>query len=227
MRTVRVWDLPTRLFHWLLVACVIGLVVTANLGGGWMEWHLRLGYTVLTLLLFRLGWGFVGGHWSRFGSFVRGPAAIARYLKGQATPLETIGHNPLGALSVLAMLLALALQVSAGLFTDDEIAYAGPLIGVGSGETVALASWYHTGPGKLVVLALVVLHIAAIAWYARVRKQRLLPAMIHGDREVDMAGDVPVSADGVRQRLLALVLLAVCAGLTWALVRWGYVHQGY
>jgi len=94
MHTVRVWDLPTRLFHWALVACVIGQIVTANVGGNWMNWHLRLGYTVLTLLLFRLVWGFVGGHWSRFSSFLYGPTTVLNYLRGRARPEHRVGHNP-------------------------------------------------------------------------------------------------------------------------------------
>ena len=80
--TVRIWDLPTRLFHWLLALCVIGLVITANVGGNAMVWHFRLGYAVATLLLFRVVWGLVGGHWSRFSSFLYAPASIVRYLKG-------------------------------------------------------------------------------------------------------------------------------------------------
>ena len=81
MHTIRVWDLPTRLFHWALAACVVGLVVTANVGGNWMTWHGRLGYTVLSLLLFRIVWGFIGGHWSRFGSFAYGPSSVLAYLR--------------------------------------------------------------------------------------------------------------------------------------------------
>ena len=113
MHTIRVWDLPTRLFHWALVVCVIGQIVTANVGGNWMNWHLRLGYAVLTLLLFRLVWGFVGGHWSRFGSFLYAPSSVLAYLRGRPEPEHRVGHSPLGALSVFALLLILLAQ---GLF---------------------------------------------------------------------------------------------------------------
>ena len=118
MQRVRIWDLPTRLFHWLLAACVIGLVVTAKVGGEAMNWHLRLGYAVFGLLVFRLLWGLVGGHWSRFASFVPTPGRLARYLGGRASAADTAGHNPLGALSVLAMLAVLGLQVATGLMAD-------------------------------------------------------------------------------------------------------------
>jgi len=96
MSKVRIWDLPTRVFHWALVACIVGLVVTGQIGGTAMAWHFRLGYVVLSLLLFRLVWGFVGGHWSRFAVFVRSPATIAAYLRGHKTPEMEAGHNPLG-----------------------------------------------------------------------------------------------------------------------------------
>ena len=125
--TVRIWDLPTRLFHWALAACIVGLVVSAKLGGNAMVWHFRLGHAVLALLLFRLVWGLVGGHWSRFAVFWVSPARLLRYVRGQVLPQDTAGHNPLGALSVFALLGAVALQVGTGLFSDDEIAFAGPL----------------------------------------------------------------------------------------------------
>jgi cytochrome b len=109
-RTVRVWDLPTRVFHWLLAACVLGLLVTGHVGGALMAWHARLGYAVLALLLFRVLWGFVGGYWSRFAAFVAGPARIIAYLRGADCP-DRLGHNPLGAVSVLAMIALLLVQV--------------------------------------------------------------------------------------------------------------------
>jgi cytochrome b len=114
---VRVWDLPTRLFHWILVATIAGSFVSAKIGGNAMVWHFRFGYVVATLLIFRLVWGFVGGHWSRFASFIYGPASVLRYVRGQ--PLGSdhfhVGHNPLGSASVFAMLAMLAIQVATGL----------------------------------------------------------------------------------------------------------------
>src|SRR4051812_31198764 len=95
--TVRVWDLPTRVFHWALAVCVVALVATAYIGGNAMAWHLRLGYAVLSLLLFRLVWGLVGGRWSRFGSFIYAPGTVLRYLRGQGQPEHSVGHTPLGA----------------------------------------------------------------------------------------------------------------------------------
>ncbi len=151
---VRVWDLPTRLFHWLLAACVIGAVISAKIGGNAMVWHMRLGYAVLALLLFRLVWGLVGGRWSRFASFIYGPAAYWRYLSGRARAEDQfeVGHNPLGALSVFAMLAWLALQVGSGLIADDEIAITGPLVRFVSIETSLSWTAHHKTWGAVAAL---------------------------------------------------------------------------
>ncbi|MDG5978158.1 cytochrome B561 [Hydrogenophaga taeniospiralis CCUG 15921] len=209
MHTVRVWDLPTRLFHWALVLCVIGQIITANVGGNWMNWHLRLGYAVLTLLLFRLVWGFVGGHWSRFSSFVYAPGTVLAYLRGQARPEHRVGHSPLGALSVFALLAILLAQVGSGLFSDDEIAFSGPLVALVSGDTVGLATTYHRSVGKLFVVALVALHLLAIGYYKLVKKERLVRPMIDGDKQVQ--APMPSARDTVRTRLFALGVLVLCA----------------
>lgn len=220
MNAVRIWDLPTRLFHWSLAICVIALVVTAKVGGDAMNWHFRLGYAVFTLLLFRLLWGLVGGHWSRFASFFPTPGRLARYLGGRATAHDTAGHNPLGALSVLAMLAVLSMQVGTGLLADDEIAYAGPLAARASEAVVKLASRYHTGPGQALILALVALHVLAIIAYAW-RGHALVRPMISGDTTMAQAAAVAVSRDTAGTRLFALVLLALSAAVVYAVVRWG------
>jgi cytochrome b len=212
---IRIWDLPTRLFHWLLALCVIGLVASAKLG--LMDWHFRLGYTVLTLLLFRLLWGLVGGHWSRFGSFLYAPASVWRYLRGQGDPAHTIGHSPTGALSVFALLLFLLVQVATGLISDDEIASAGPLTQLAPGAWVSLATWYHRAVGQWVLIALVVLHTAAILWYLWGRQQNLIRPMLDGDKLLTQA--VLASRDDARSRLLAAALLLLCAAAV-ALLLW-------
>jgi len=215
---VRVWDLPTRLFHWVLAACVIFSVVSAQIGGNAMPWHFRSGYVVFTLLAFRLLWGLIGGHWSRFASFVYAPSTIMRYLRGQHRAGEhlDVGHNPLGAFSVFGLLALLALQVATGLFADDEIANTGPLIKFVSGSTsLALTKW-HKLFGQWLIIALVVLHVGAIVYYRTRKKVDLIGPMIHGDKA--LAGDVPAALDSGRTRLLALVLVALCAGLvTWVI----------
>ncbi len=223
MRLLRIWDLPTRVFHWALALAVLGLVVTGNVGGDAMVWHMRLGYAVLTLVGFRLLWGIFGGHWSRFAQFPLSPRSVLQYLRGAREARWHAGHNPLGSWAVLAMLLALAAQAVAGLMVDDEIAYAGPLTGWVSGDTVQLATWYHKQVGKLVVLGLVVLHLLAVAWHSVAWRERLVPAMWHGHKPVD-APELPASGDAWRQRALALVLLLVCAALVAWLVWYGQQH---
>lgn len=206
---VRIWDLPTRVFHWSLAACVVGLVITAEFD--LMAWHFRLGYSVLSLLLFRVLWGLFGGRWSRFSSFLYTPAAILRYLRGQGDPAHAIGHTPTGGLSVFALLLFLLAQVASGLFSDDEIAAAGPLTSLVSGSFVTRASWYHSEVGKVILIVLVALHLAAIFYYLWRKRQNLIRPMLTGDKLLDLP--VAASRDDARSRLLAAALLAVSAGL--------------
>ncbi|WP_296873556.1 cytochrome b/b6 domain-containing protein [Tibeticola sp.] len=216
MRNIRVWDLPTRLFHWLLVVAVVGLVVTGNIGGNAMVWHFRLGYFVGSLVAFRLIWGFVGGHWSRFSSFLYAPRATVAYLRGQAEPAHLVGHNPLGAFSVFALLGLLAAQVATGLMSDDEIANAGPLTRFVSEQTVSLATRYHADIGKLLLIVLVALHVLAIAFYAWKKHVNLVRPMVLGDKAVDDGQALPASRDDAPVRVLAAVIFAACAaGMAW------------
>lgn len=212
---VRVWDLPTRWFHWLLAATVIGSVVSAKIGGGAMEWHTRLGFAALALLAFRLAWGLVGGRWSRFHSFVFAPAALLRYVRGRPQPGDRfeVGHSPTGALSVFAILGVLLVQVGTGLFSDDRIAWVGPLNRFVSTDTGLLLTSWHKTWGQWLIIGLVALHVLAIAVYL-FKRINLVRPMLLGDKA--LPPDTPASADGLPQRLLALVL-ALAAG---ALALW-------
>ena len=215
MVKVRVWDLPTRLFHWSLALCVLALVITGNVGGGAMVWHFRFGYTVLTLLIFRVLWGFTGGHWSRWSSFHIRPSAVWYYLRQSPGTLAP-GHSPLGALSALALLTMLLLQVATGLISDDEIATAGPFVPWVTSSLSGWATHWHTEIGKLILLLLVAMHVAAIWFYRRFKKHYLTRAMVTGDQ--DFSNDVTASKDGVRPRLLGLVLWCISAGLVFWLI---------
>ena len=211
--TVRIWDLPTRLFHWALAVCVVALVVTAKVGGNAMEWHFRFGYAVLALLVFRILWGLVGGRWSRFTAFLYSPARLARYLRGNPHPEDGIGHSPLGALSVFVLLAVLAAQVGSGLLSDDEIAFAGPLTRFVSNAVVGQATGYHKEIGQYLVLGLVALHVLAILFYAGVRRQQLVKPMLNGDKT--LPAPAAPSRDDAASRILALVMLALGAGVAW------------
>lgn len=209
--TTRVWDLPTRIFHWSLVICIIGLVTTALMGGNAMLWHMRFGFSMLSLLLFRIVWGLIGGRWSRFASFIYAPQTVLAYLRGAGKPEHSVGHNPLGAGSVFAMLLILIAQVGTGLFSDDDIATSGPLAKFVSNAVVASATSYHKNIGKYILLGLVVLHIAAIVFYLLKKKENLIAPMIHGDKVLEHP--LPASRDDAGNRMLAAVVFGACAGL--------------
>ena len=221
LTTVRVWDLPTRTFHWLLASCVLASITSAWLGGNAMAWHFRLGYVVFTLLGFRILWGLVGGHWSRFANFIYAPATIARYLRGasQAHDHHEVGHSPLGAFSVFGLLGLLALQVGTGLFADDEIASNGPLVKFVSGATsLALTKW-HRNVGQWLIIAMIALHVGAILYYLVAKKRNLVRPMLSGDKQ--LVAPAPAAVDNARSRGVAVALLALCAGLVWWIVSLG------
>lgn len=212
---VRVWDFPTRAFHWTLAAAVVGSVVSAKMGGNAMAWHFRFGYVVLALVAFRILWGLVGGRWSRFASFIYAPATLLRYLRGQARPGEhlDVGHSPLGSLSVFALLGILLVQLATGLVADDEIANLGPLNRFVASETGLLATSWHKAAGQWILIGLVALHIAAILYYLLVRKKNLLRPMLTGHKL--LPAGTPASTDSARTRALALLLGAASGGLAY------------
>ena len=221
LSAVRVWDLPTRVFHWLLAAAVIGALATAWIGGGALVWHMRCGLTVLALIVFRVVWGLVGGRWSRFASFLYTPATVLRYLRGEHRAGEhfEVGHNPLGSFSVFGLLGLLALQVATGLVADDEIATTGPLNRFVSNATGLQATGWHHAAGQWIVLTLLVLHIAAIVYYRLRKRVDLLTPMLSGDKALPAA--TPASIDSPATRLAALLLAAACTALAVWVARLG------
>ncbi|ROZ78965.1 cytochrome b/b6 domain-containing protein [Ramlibacter sp. WS9] len=211
---VRVWDLPTRLFHWALVACILASLISGYRGGDAMVWHARIGYTVLTLLLFRIVWGFVGGRWSRFASFLYSPGSVVNYLRGKAHPDHLVGHNPLGAGSVFAMLAFLLAQLATGLIGDDEIAFTGPFNKFVETSKGLAATWYHKRIGQWVILGLVVLHIVAVLYYLWKKNDNLIKPMLHGDKQ--LGSTAAPSRDDAASRFAALFVFGLCAGaITW------------
>ncbi|HMO44839.1 MAG TPA: cytochrome b/b6 domain-containing protein [Rubrivivax sp.] len=216
LTAVRVWDLPTRAFHWVLALTIVGSVVSAQIGGGAMVWHFRFGYLVFTLLAFRALWGLIGGRWSRFASFIYAPGTVLRYLRGESRADEhhEVGHSPLGSLSVFALLGFLALQVATGLVADDDIANVGPLNRFVSGGVANQATHWHIDFGKWILLALVALHVATVLYYLWRRGRNLVRPMIVGDKA--LPAGTPPAADSAATRLLALAVAALCAaGVGW------------
>jgi len=214
----RVWDLPTRLFHLLLMLCVLGLVITGGNGDFAMVVHFYLGYTVLTLVFFRIIWGVFGGYWSRFATFSPSPSSLLSYLRNLNNPnaKPSVGHNPLGAMSVFVFLLVLLLQALSGLMSDDTISISGPWSLLVPNAWVEFATRYHTDIGFPLILVLVGVHIAAVLYYLHAKKQNLILPMIHGDKLVSPA--TPASRDSLQTRLIALVVVITCAYVVYRLV---------
>ena len=234
---IKVWDLPVRLFHWALVLLLIVQVVTGQIGGGLMSWHLYSGYCVLVLMIFRILWGFAGGTHARFASFLASPAATLRFAKRlfsrEAVP--QVGHNPLGGWMVILMIVSLTLQAASGLFANDGAAAEGPLAAKVSLEDSNFLSEFHRWNLKLLLL-LAGVHIAAVIFHWVVKKDNLVGAMFTGVKRVPEAAvherreglrDTPPRRAASREAASAyfasswraLILLAVAVALVYMLVR--------
>jgi cytochrome b len=214
---IRVWDLPTRIFHWVLVALVVFSFTTGKIGGSWLEWHMKSGYAILALLLFRVAWGFVGSDTARFSHFIRGPRAAFAYARETLASRHPhgIGHNPLGGWMVVFMIALLLAQAATGLFADDEISTQGPLSARVSNALVARMTAFHYY-NSWTLVAVVALHVAAIAYYWRGLEADLVTPMVSGWRALP-AGMRPTQPVH-RSSLAAAVLLAVAAGFVYWLV---------
>jgi cytochrome b len=212
---VRVWDLPTRLFHWALTICVFGAIITVNIGGLWMELHVKFGIAALCLIVFRIVWGFVGSRYARFSQFVKGPKGVIAYLKSSATTKPNGGHSAIGGWSVMFLLGVVGAQAFTGLFSTDDIMTQGPLNAYVSNATAeTMTSTHHLLSNA--VIALIVIHILAIIVYA-IRGKRLVPPMISGDvKASELAPNTPSARDDIKVRLVAFVLIGIfAAGGVW------------
>lgn len=214
-KRVFVWDLPTRLFHWCLALLIGASWLTGEMGE--MEWHMRSGIAILTLVLFRLIWGVFGSTTARFSQFVTSPVTALGYarnlLAGKAD--RYFGHNPLGGWMVLALLVLVLAQASSGLFANDDIFTEGPLYHL---VTKSTSDWL-TGIHKTIfnfLLAAAALHIAAAFFYLFVKKENLILPMIHGWKRADEAGGKLNFV--LRSPFLGLLTLAIAAGAVWALL---------
>ncbi len=246
MQSIRVWDIPVRLFHWLLVLSVAGLFITANLGGNWMEWHKKIGFLTLGLVTFRVVWGFVGSYHARFASFVRGPAVVIAYAKSslksrlesdtgigtesnaksnaksaaESTNIYFLGHNPLGALSVIALLTSVAFQAITGLFANDDILLEGPYASTVSKAVSDQLSNLHKLNSDLLVV-LIGLHLAVIIFYTFYKKEPLVKAMITGKKKLNASTEAEneaMLAGNTRPALLSWSLALFVAALTYVVV---------
>ena len=196
---VYVWDVPTRVFHWAIFVLLVVQVVTGYYGGEWMRWHFASGYAVLTMVVFRVIWGFVGSTHARFASFIAGPAATIRFARRlfsrQAVP--QVGHNPLGGWNVIVLIVVLALQTLSGLFANDGAGNEGPLASLVSLDASTRLSEFHDWNLR-VLLVLSGLHVAAVLFHWLVKKENLVPSMFTGRKFVPK-GAVRERRDAMRK----------------------------
>jgi cytochrome b len=205
---IHLWDLPLRIFHWALVAAVTVAIVTAKVGGDWIDLHAKAGLTIIGLLAFRITWGIFGSTHARFAQFAPTPARIIRYLKGE---WQGVGHNPLGALSVFALLSLLAAQAITGLFSNDDIAFNGPLSVLISKEFSDRLTGLHHQLSNI-LLGFIGLHVAAVLFYLLIKKTNLIKPMITGWKEIEH--DKPLfnkAARGSFTGLLSSIIVALLA----------------
>jgi cytochrome b len=210
---IRIWDLPVRTFHWLLVITILGSFITVKIGGNAMTWHGRFGYLVIALILFRLIWGFIGSHHARFVNFIKSPRSVIEYLK---TPLPTPGHSPLGALAVVVLITLFTAQALAGLFASDDIAFDGPLAKYVPSYWVELLTSLHR-LNEPVLLGLILIHVTAIFYYKIFKKQDLIQPMWTGDK--NWTEKIPVSRDDLSQRLIAALVFSGIIGALYYFLR--------
>jgi len=202
IRRIKLWDLPTRLFHWLLVILIAAAIITGQVGGGAIEWHGRIGLSILGLIAFRLTWGLIGSSHARFASFFPTPSSVRAYLRGQ---WKGVGHNPLGSFSVFGLLALISIQITSGLLSNDDIAFNGPLSGLISKALSDKLSGLHEFTFGLLI-ALIVLHLAAILFYVHVKKDNLLKPMITGWKEVKPGEGESATGGGILAFVVALII---------------------
>lgn len=214
---VHVWDWPVRLFHWSIVALVFLAVVTSYLGGDAKEWHMRAGYGVLAMVLFRVAWGFAGTRHARFASFLHGPRTAIRYARSLATraPPVSIGHNPLGGWSVIALLAALMVQAGTGLFANDDVLLEGPLAKlIGKELSDTLTRWHHRNVWAVGIL--IGVHVSAVVAHLAIARENLVRPMVTGRKHLHRT----LASEGVDKvpHGRAIVLLAASVLTVWWLV---------
>lgn len=211
---ILVWDLPVRLFHWALVICLIGSWYTSEGDRGLIDIHMLFGYTILGLVTFRICWGFVGTKYAKFSQFTPKPNELKAYIKDNNK--SYLGHNPLGSLMVLFMLVLLLLQSTSGLFMTDDIFTNGPYFDSVSKNTQKIMSLIHSNVFDIIVIVST-LHIVAISYYLLIKKQNLITAMFTGKKWVD--NKFIASAISHSKLITALILLiVVCVFIYWLVV---------
>lgn len=214
--SVKVWDLPVRIIHWGLALSVFGAWLTRELEGDWFAWHTRCGYAVLVLVLTRIVWGLIGTRYARFADFVRGPTTVVKYIKEirrSSGDSQHLGHNPLGALMIIALLTMLLMQAVTGLFANDQIFETGPLFGYVSVAVSDQLTTWHKQIFDVLWIAIWV-HVAAALFYLSVLGQNLIVPMLTGRK----SGAADQGIRSSRTAWAVFIALVIGAAL-WVLVR--------
>ena len=205
---IKVWDIPTRIFHWGMIVLLISLWWTADAGE--MDWHQVLAYSLMIFIVFRLIWGIIGSDTSRFNHFIKHPKTVLNYMKQTKHKgvFSSVGHNPLGGYMVIFLIILVSAQLITGLFTTDEIFTEGPLYPLVSSETVALMSWLHKKV-FYVMLGFTFIHVLAVVYHG-IKGDKLIGPMITGYKQVSEIGQLELR---FKPALMALLLLVLVAGL--------------
>jgi len=212
----RIWDLPVRVFHWSLATAVVFSFVTGKMGGDALEWHFRSGYVIAALLLFRLAWGFAGSRYARFASFPPSVSRAWQMMRSGKSASASAGHSSLGALSVYALLLALLVQATTGMFANDGTYAEGPLgrfVSTAASNRLSTVHYYN----HYLIAALTAMHVAAIAFYLFARRENLIVPMLTGDKH-DIGEIAQAADDSVVIRIRAAVIAAVAAAFVYSVV---------
>ncbi len=199
-KQVRVWDAPLRVFHWLLVISVVMALLTG--WQGWLDWHARAGLVIIGLLSFRIAWLVLGSTYARLSTLLCSLLSLPQYLRGE---WRQLGHNPLGVLSVFAMLGMLSWQAVSGLFTDNDANFTGPLYKLVSSSLSSDLTRLHK-LGLWIIIGLIALHILAIVAHAVLKKHNLVKAMLTGNTEQEYPEQKPAQGGHWLAFVLALVL---------------------
>ena len=204
---VKIWDLPTRIFHWVLVLLFLFLIYSGEWDDSLMEWHFYSGYLLSSLLLFRLLWGVVGTYYSRFRSFVVSPFKALNYLKSlvKGNPEHFYGHNPAGAMMVIMLILLLCVQIASGLVTSDEVLWSGPFYDRVSEEVASLGAEIHQTV-QIILQCLVGLHILGVISHSIMFKEKLVASMVTGKKKAN--------GDAKPRDSINIPALIACTGLS-------------
>lgn len=204
MKKHLVWDIPVRLFHWLLVLCLFGQWLTTEVLDDAMDIHFYIGYFTLGLIIFRLIWGFVGTKYAKFNNFISGFMTMLTYLQSVTSKQHTlsIGHNSVGGLILPAVIILVGLQAISGLFTTDDIVYSGPYYDSANTEIQEWMQWLHHNIFD-VLLAIIGLHLVAIGWYLVFLKHNLIGPMLDGKKAV-------TQKEGIEHSQLIKAILIMC-----------------